>query len=71
MAHGQKVSVDEDLLDALKYLLGLDDDAEAVHEAVRRIIELEETLALLAEMGRMPQLPKERERDPDARRRWD
>ena len=71
MAHGRKVWVDEDMLDSLKYVLGLDVDAKAVHEAIRRIIELEETLALLAEMGRLPELPEEWEQDPDAWRRED
>ena len=35
--HGKKVWVDEYMLDELKDLLGLDGDAEAVHEAFRRI----------------------------------
>ena len=69
--HGKKVWVDEYMLDTLKDLLGLDGDAEAVHEAVRRIIELEETLAWLAEMGRLRQLPEEWEQDPDAWRHGD
>ena len=71
MPHGKKVWVDEYMLDELKSLLGLDGDADAVHEAVMRIIELEETLALLAEMGRLPELPEEWEQDPDAWRRED
>ncbi len=71
MAHGKKVLVDECMLDELKYFLGLDGDAEAIHEAVRRIIELEETLIMLAEMGRLPQISEEWEQDPDAWRRWD
>jgi hypothetical protein len=57
------------MLDVLKDLLGLDADAEAVHEAVRRIIELEETIMLLAEMARLRQLPEEWELDPDSWRR--
>ncbi len=69
--HGKKVWVDEYMLDELKDLLGLDGDAEAVHEAVMRIIELEETLEWLGEMGRLRQLPEEWEQDPDAWRRGD
>lgn len=71
MPHGKKVWVDEYMLDELKDLLGLDGDAEAVHEAVIRIIELEETLTWLAEMGRLRQLAEEWEQDPDAWRRGD
>ncbi len=66
LPHGKKVRVDKDTLDELKDLLELDCDAEAVHEAVRRIIELEETLAWLDEIGRLRQLPEEWEQDPDA-----
>ena len=66
MPHRKKVWVDEYLLDELKDLLGLDGDAESVHEAVTRIIELEETIMLLAEMGRSRQLAEEWEQDPDA-----
>ena len=71
LTHGKKVWVDEYMLDELKDLLGLDNDADAVHEAVMRIIELEETLTWLAEMGRLRQLPEEWEQDPDAWRRGD
>ena len=66
MPHGKKVWVDEYMLDELKDLLGLDGDADAIHVAVMRIIELEETLAFLAEMGRLRQLSEEWEQDPDA-----
>jgi hypothetical protein len=66
MPQGKKVWVDEYMLDELKDLFGLDGDGEAVHEAVRRIIELEETIMLLAEMARLQQIPEEWEQDPDA-----
>ena len=70
MPHGKKVWVDEGMLAELKDILGFDSDAEAVHTAVTRIIELEETLAWLAEMGRL-QLPEAWEQDPDDWRRGD
>ena len=66
MFHGKKVRIDETMLDELKDLLGIDCDAEAVDEAVRRIIELEETLFLLAQMGSGPRKLRDWEEDPDA-----
>ena len=66
MRYGKKVWVNEYVLEDLKAVLGFDGDTEAVHEAAGRIIELEETLALLAEVDRLRQLSEGWRRDPDA-----
>ena len=71
MPHGKKVEVDEYTLDLLKGLLDIDTDVEAVHTAMTRIIELEETLAWRAEMHRLSSLPEDWEPDPDTWRNGD
>jgi hypothetical protein len=69
MRHGKRIMVDEHLLDELKELLEISCDTRAVGEAVRRIIELEETLAWLAERDRLPRILQDWEQDPDTWRR--
>ena len=66
MRYGKKVWIDEYVLEDLKDILGFDSDTEAIHVAARRIIELEETLMLLAEIDRLQQLSEEWRQDPDA-----
>ena len=66
MPHVKKVRVDGHVLGLLKELLDIDTDVEAVHTAITRIIELEETLMWLAEIGRLPNLGEEWESDADA-----
>ncbi len=62
----KKVEIEEYLLDELKYQLSIDDDTEAVREAVRRIIELEEALYLLDNVGLGPPVQEDPGDDPEA-----
>jgi len=67
----KKVKIEEYLLDELKAALGIDNDAEAVSEAVRQTIEFQETLLLFTELERRPPFQENWEQDPDAWRRED
>ena len=69
MPHTKKVEVDEHRLDELKCLLDIDADAEAVNIAIVRIIELEETLLWLAELGREPHICEDEDSEPSGRLR--